>query len=348
MFRSAISQTEKLALVSDLSVMIAAGIPILEAVESLLEDAKGATREFLLVLEQDLKQGMSLSATFAKFPQSFDPVFISLIKAGESSGTLEVTLKNLTVAIKKEIEFSEKFKAALAYPLLVLLIFAAVLIIILTFVVPKIAQVFSRIEVDLPPPTKILIATSDWLIEFAPLVIIAFCLIAIALYGFYRVNKRFFLRLVFWLPFVSQLGKYLDLARFSGSLFLLLSSGIPIVESLNLSRQVILNKRLAKALKKAEQAVIEGERLAIGLKQEKKIVPALMIRLIDAGERSGSLDKSMAEINEYYVNQAANSLKIITQLIEPILLVIIGLVVGGTLLAIVAPIYQLIGQIKAR
>lgn len=348
MFQSALSQSEKLALISNFGVMLAAGIPLLEIIESLLIDAKGAQQRILKTLQADLKQGQTLASTFSKFPKSFDPIFVNLVKAGEQSGTLDVTLKNLEATIKKEIEFSDKIKAALAYPVLVVIVFTAVLIMILTFVVPKISQVFVKLRVDLPLPTKVLVFLSNFFLQFTPLIIILAVLLFLAAYLLYKTQKRYFFNLIFSLPLISRLGKYIDLTRFSRSLALLLSSGIPIIEALELSRQVVVRAEIGRAVERAKQAVMAGQPLSFGLKQTKGAIPAMMIRLINAGERSGSLDRSMLEIAQYYDNQVSNSLKIISELLEPALLIIIGLLVGGTMLAIVAPIYQMIGQIKVR
>ena len=348
MFQSALSQSEKLALISNFGVMLTAGIPLLEIIESLLIDVKGAQQRILKTLQADLKQGQTLASTFSKFPKSFDPIFVNLVKAGEQSGTLDVTLKNLEATIKKEIEFSDKIKAALAYPVLVVIVFTAVLIMILTFVVPRISQVFVKLKVDLPLPTKVLVFLSNFFIQFTPLIIILAFLLFLTAYLLYKTQKRYFLNSIFSLPLISRLGKYIDLTRFSRSLALLLSSGIPIIEALELSRQVVVRAEIGRAVERAKQAVIAGQSLSFGLKQNKGAIPAMMIRLINAGERSGSLDKSMLEIAQYYDNQVSNSLKIISELLEPALLVIIGLLVGGTMLAIVAPIYQMIGQIKTR
>lgn len=348
MFQSALSQSEKLALISNFGVMLTAGIPLLEIIESLLIDAKGAQQRILKTLQADLKQGQTLASTFSKFPKSFDPIFVNLVKAGEQSGTLDVTLKNLEATIKKEIEFSDKIKAALAYPVLVVIVFTAVLIMILTFVVPKISQVFVKLRVDLPLPTKVLVFLSNFFLQFTPLIIILAVLLFLAAYLLYKTQKRYFLNLIFSLPLISRLGKYIDLTRFSRSLALLLSSGIPIIEALELSRQVVVRAEIGRAVERAKQAIMAGQPLSFGLKQNKGAIPAMMIRLINAGERSGSLDRSMLEIAQYYDNQVSNSLKIISELLEPALLIIIGLLVGGTMLAIVAPIYQMIGQIKVR
>jgi type II secretory pathway component PulF len=219
---------------------------------------------------------------------------------------------------------------------------------ILTFVVPRVSQVFLKLKVDLPLPTKILVGISDLFTKFTSLIILLSILLFVFGFFIYKSKKRFFLNLIFSLPLLNNLGKYIDLTRFTRSLALLLSSGIPITQALNLSKQVVVRKEIIKAIEKSQEAVESGQKLSKGFGENKKVIPQIMIRLINAGERSGTLEKSMQQVSEFFDNKVSTNLKLITELLEPILLVIIGVLVGGTMLAIVAPIYQLIGQIKVR
>lgn len=148
-----ISNNDKLGMLSDLGTMLSAGIPLLESVDALLEDVKGNQKKFLEVLRDDLNQGKHVYFTFSKFPNVFSRVATSIIKASEEAGTLDVTLKDLKGNLKKDMEFSDKIKSALIYPLFIVFVFLAVLLMILVVVVPKISSVFSRLRVDLPLPT---------------------------------------------------------------------------------------------------------------------------------------------------------------------------------------------------
>jgi type II secretory pathway component PulF len=344
----ALKSSDKLTIISNLSVMLTAGIPILEIVELLIEDVKGVQKRILETLKKDLKAGQPISVTLAKFPKSFDPIEVNLVKAGEESGSLDTTLNNLTESIKKDIEMSNKIKAAIAYPLLVVFVFFVVVIFILIFVVPKISQVFQKLHTSLPLPTKILIKFSEAIIFYGPFFTISAILLIIFTIIIFKSKSRIILKLIFMLPVISGLGKYIDLTRFNRNLSLQLSSGIPIVRALELSSHIVVKREMVKTVKNCQQAVLAGQQLSTGLKKEKGAVPQMMIRLISAGEKSGSLEKSLSQIADYYDNQVTTTLKLVAELIEPILLVVIGLLVGGAMLAIVAPIYQLVGQIKIR
>jgi type II secretory pathway component PulF len=159
-FNNTLSNGDKIALVSNLHTMLAAGIPILETVDSLLQDSKGTQKKLLQTLRQELGQGQHVYVTFAKFPKIFDKVTISIIKSAEESGTLDTSLNDLQVNIKKEIEFNDRIRSALIYPVFILVVFVVVMVVILVVVIPKIATVFSQLNVALPLPTKILIKLS--------------------------------------------------------------------------------------------------------------------------------------------------------------------------------------------
>lgn len=340
-----LSNNDKLGMLSDLGTMLSAGIPLLESVDALLEGAKGNNRKFLEILREDLTQGKHVYFTFSKFPNVFSGVVTSIVKASEEAGTLDVTLKDLKENLKKDIEFSDKVKSALVYPLFIVFVFLAVLLMILVVVVPKISSVFSRLHVNLPLPTKILIFTSNLLLSQTIPVIIVLAIFSFLTFFIYKKQKKLLLNFIFKFPILSALTKDIDLTRFSRSLFLLLNAGIPITSALELTENVVVNRDVELAVKNAKEAVVAGRKLSEGFKDSRKVFPSMAIRITEAGERSGSLDKSMAEISEFLDYQVSIRLKTATALLEPILLVAIGVLVGGMMLAIIAPIYGLIGQV---
>lgn len=343
-----LGNSDKLGMLSDLSTMLSAGIPLLESVDALLEDAKGNQKKFLEVLREDLSQGKHVYFTFSKFPNVFSKVATSIVKASEEAGTLDVTLKDLKENLKKDMEFSDKVKSALVYPLFIVAVFLGVLLMILIVVVPKISSVFSRLRVDLPLPTQILIFMSNALISQTIPVVLGLVLFSILIFFLFKKQKKLLLNLFFKFPILSSLAKDIDLTRFSRSLFLLLNAGIPITSALELTENVVVSSDVERGIRNAKEAVVSGKKLSEGFKINKKIFPSIAIRITEAGERSGSLDKSLEEISEFLDYQVSSKLKTATSLLEPILLVAIGGMVGGMMLAIIAPIYGLIGQVGGR
>ncbi|OGK55761.1 hypothetical protein A3J15_03765 [Candidatus Roizmanbacteria bacterium RIFCSPLOWO2_02_FULL_38_10] len=343
-----LSTTDKIGFVSNFSTMLGSGISILEAVDSLLEDAKGNQKKMLEMLRDDLIQGKRVYLSFSKFPKVFDKVTINLVKAAEESGTLDVALKDLKNSILKESEFTDKIKSALAYPILICIVFIGVMLVILIFVIPKIAQVFSQLRVTLPLPTKILIFISGVMTKNTIPMLIGLTAFIIGMFYLFKSRRRQFYSLFFHLPLVSILIKQIDLTRFSRNLYYLLNSGIPITNALELTEDVVLRGDIARIIHNCRETVSSGKRLSEGLRSDKKTIPSIMIKIVEAGEKSGTLDKSLLDISDFLDYQVTNSLRTITALIEPIMLVFVGVLIGGMMLSIIAPIYGLISQIGQR
>lgn len=340
--------SERLALINNLSVLLASGVPIIEAVDSLLSESKGTLKKILLKLKEDLNQGKGISYSFSKSPNVFDAVTVNIIKAAEESGTLETALKDLTINIKKDIEFSEKIKAAMLYPVLVVAVFIMVMLVILTFVIPRISQVFTKLQINLPLPTRILVALSNFVINYYPYIAIVSVALMIILFFLYRFKRIWLINLLYSLPLFSKLAIEIDIARFSRALYLLLSSGIPISQALKLSKNVVLKSEVRRAVAGATEIVESGKSLAEGFRKYKGTIPRVVVSIVEASEKSGALPNAMKEISEQFDEKVSNTLKSLTALLEPALLVVIGFMVGGVMLSVIAPIYGLIGQIGNR
>lgn len=343
-----LSTSDKISLISNLATMLSAGIPILEVVDSLIADAKGNQKKVLEVLRADLIGGNRIYTTLAKFPSVFDAVTVNVVRAAEEAGTLDVTLKDLKTTILKEVEFSDKVKSALIYPSFIVVVFFTVFFLILLVVIPKIAEVFGRLRMELPLPTRILIFLSTIIIDHSVWVVGGLLVTLVGSFLLYRQKRAFFLRILYSMPFIRTLVKEIDLTRFARSMSLLLNAGIPITTALELSRNVVIRHDTTHVITVSREMVLAGKPLSQGLRTSAGFIPAIMMKLIEAGEKTGSLDRAMQEISEYYDYQVGTTLKSITALIEPTMLVVIGIVVGGMMLSIVTPIYGLIGQVGAR
>lgn len=341
-----ISANEKITLISNLSTMLSAGIPIIETVDSLLEDSKGHLRIFLETLRADLMQGKRIYTTFAHFPKIFDTVTTNIIRASEEAGTLDVALNDLRVTLKKDMEFSDRIRSALIYPVFISVVFVAVMLVILIVVIPKVSTVFSSLAVTLPLPTQLLLFASNFLLKNTLLAIISTVVFFGVIYFFLKTKKKLIISMLLSLPYVSNLGKQVDIARFTRSLYLLLNAGIPIGSAMQLSEAVVNKKEVLVAIQHSRQLVVSGSNLSQGFKDYKNIFPSIIIKITEAGEKSGSLDKSMQDASEYLDYQVSNTLKTVTALIEPAMLVIVGVLIGGMMLAIIAPMYGLISNVS--
>ncbi len=343
-----LSYKDKIALLGNFSTMLAAGISILESVDSLLEDAKGNQKKVLQALREDLTQGKHVYVCFAKFPQIFDQVTINIIKASEEAGTLDVTLVQIKEHIQKEMEFLDKIRGAMVYPIMIFFVFISVMVIILVFVMPRMAGVFIRMKVELPLPTKILIFLSDLLTKQTIPVVLTLVAILGSIFFLYKKKRSFVLRILFSFPIVSDLIRQIDITRFSSSMSLLLASGLTITQALELCENIVSRHDMQQLVKHTHTMVLSGKRMSEGLRAGRGLVPMLVIKIIEAGEKTGSLDKSLKDISEYMDYQVSRSLTTLTTLMEPIMLIFIGIVVGGMMISIIAPIYGLIGQIGGK
>lgn len=340
-----LSTNEKIGIISNLHTMLAAGIPILEVVESLLEDAKGNQKKIFQALKEDLGQGQHISYTFSRFPRVFDKVTTNIIKASEEAGTLDVTLKDIQANIKKDSEFNDKIKGAMIYPMFIVGLFFAVLLVILVVVVPKISTVFSQLNIPLPLPTQIMIALSNFITTNTMPLIAGIIVITLALIYIFKKHKRELINLLIKAPVISKLALQIDLTRFTRNLSLLLNSGLTITSALTLVEDTVIRNDTRKAIRHCGEMVTVGKKFSEGLKDNKKIIPSIIIKIVEAGERTGSLDKSLQDGSEFLDYQVSNSLKTVTALIEPIMLVFVGVLVGGMMVSIIAPMYGLISQV---
>ena len=318
-----LTANEKIGLISNLSTMLSAGIPILDAVDSSLVDTKGNAKKVLETLRSDLMQGKHVYVSFSAFPNAFDTVTVSLLKAAEEAGTLETTLNDLREHVQKEAEFVDKIRLALVYPVLISIVFLGVLLVILVVVIPKISLVFSRLRVELPLPTRILIGVSNLLLNHTAAFSISLLLTILTFVFLLKHNRRAVYNFLFSLPLISGLVRTIDLTRFTRTLHLLLSSGIPIDSALQLCHAVVLRKNTAAVIAKSREMVLAGKKLADGLRSDPKVVPGIMIKLVEAGEKSGSLEKSMKDISVHLDYQVENLLKTLTSVLEPVMLLVV-------------------------
>ncbi len=337
--------SEKIALISNLSTMLSAGIPILDAVTNLQEDAKGNQKKVLDTLSEDLTQGHQVNYTFSKFPNIFDKVMVNVVRASETAGTLDITLQDLRENIKKQNEFNDKIKSAMMYPVFIITLFFLVLIMMLIVVIPKIATVFKSLKIPLPLPTQLMITVSDFMTKNTLTFLLGVGIFVLILFYLFTQKRNWLLNILFSLPGVSSLVKLIDVTQFTRSLYLLLNSGISIVQALALTEDIAMRKQTRKVIEDSKNMILGGKTFSEGLRSAKGYFPIIMIKLVETGEKTGTLDKSLNDIAEYFDYEVSNKLKTLTALLEPIMLVGVGIAVGGMMVAIIGPIYGLISQV---
>jgi type II secretory pathway component PulF len=343
-----LSSKDRLNLFTDVATMLTAGIPLLEAVESLESDAKGHVRKVLLILKQMLSNGEPLSAGMERLPDAFDPITVNLVRAAEAGGTLEDTLKDIVITTRKEVAFADSLRTTMIYPAFVMVVFTGIVVLMLTFVIPRVAKVFSTMHVHMPAITRAMIAASAFFVHYWLFVVIAILAIIVSFAVIVATKKRAIVRLILSLPGLRTLGRNIDLTRLTRSFGLLLHAGVPLDEALILTKRVVQKKQVLAALSQMQANLETGKALSDGLREQKGIIPPMMSRSIETAEASGTLEETMQNLAEYFDGQVNEQLKVISSLLEPVLLVVVGIMVGTLMITIIAPIYNLISQISPK
>nr|MBL0712541.1 type II secretion system F family protein [Desulfobacterales bacterium] len=260
----------------------------------------------------------------------------------ETSGTLKLVTERLTEISEKQEAIKSRIRAALTYPILMLLLGSAILFFLMTYVVPNITGIFTEMQQTLPAPTRVLILVSAFLQRYFVVILLAIPILAIAVRQFLKTDKgrRLFDRALFKLPVISAIMKKLSAARFARMLGSLIENGIPMLGALQVVRGITGNRLFSEAIDKAAEDVSKGLGLARSLKGI-ELLPPLAVQMIEVGEQSGELEKMLYKIADFYENQLENQLLGLTSLMEPLMIVVMGLIIGFIVLSICLPIFEM-------
>lgn len=334
-------------LVRNLSAAIRAGLGIVESLDILIHDTKKKILKTILrTAMSQVKSGQPLSQGFEMHGKYFPPMFIGMLKAAEASGQLDVTLESLGKYLTREYNLTRKVKSALTYPVILLIGATAVIILLLVFVLPRLTKAFMQSGVELPFITRVLVAVSNFLSGHIFLDIFALAFV-IWFFVFFRKTERgrkFFFKVLLKTPVASDLVKKVALVRFARTFGGLIGSGIPATEALELSANSVGNYYYREAILKAAKEIQNGISFSETFLKYPNLFPHLFVSLVIVGEKTGSLTPILGTVSDFYEEEIDAKLKDLTSLIEPILLLIMGLVVGAIALSILLPIYQLVGK----
>jgi type II secretory pathway component PulF len=342
-----VNSIDILFFIRNLSITIKAGLPIVESLEILIKDAKKKVMKKILQGAQSVIQnGQPLSRGFDAFKDLFPPIFIGMIKAGEVSGQLDKTLTELARNLSKEYALRSKVKSALTYPVILLVASVLVVALMLIFVLPRLTKSFAQSGVSLPWITKVFLFISQ-ILTWSFVLDIA---VAIGLVWFFlyfrktRIGKRFFFYILSRIPVARDLIKKIALVRFSRTLGNLIGSGLSVGESLEISSQSINNQIYTVAIKQTIEDIGNGISISESLAKSPKLFPSLFVSLVSVGERTGSLQEILLDFSSFYEEEVDNELKELTSVLEPVLLLVMGLMIGSIAISIILPIYQLVGH----
>ena len=341
-FQKGISLKDKIFFTKQLAVLLKAGIPLVQALELLVDQTEGNLKNIVIALKDGIKEGRSLADGLSKFPQAFDSIYVQLARAGEATGKLEVILERLTDFLERREEIRKKVTAALRYPIFQLVIIVFVVVGLLTAVIPQIATVFEGQNFPLPLPTRILLAASKFMQSYY-IILILIVIALIALYRFWKSTPRGAYavdRLKLRLPVIGYFAKTGAIVQFCRTLGMLVEGGVNLAEALNIVVKIVDNKVLATALEKARENIIKQGKIAHYLK-ETDIFPPLAIYLINTGEQSGQLDKMLLTVARNYEDDLKEKADGLSALLGPVMLVVMFVVVGFVIAAIMLPIQRL-------
>ena len=342
-----LSLSDKSFFVGNLSMMLRSGLSITESLDVVGEQSRGLLKIINLDIFESVSAGASLADSFSRHPKIFSNLFISIIRAGELSGNLEENLSALAKQLEKEKELSDKIKNAMVYPLVVLIMSFVIGIGLSVFVLPKITPIFEGLRVDLPTSTKVLISFSNYVEDNTAIFLIQAFGSIFFLFWFLkqRFVKPFTHLFVLNFPFLKNISQYTNLARFSRTLSSLLTSGISIDEALLIVSATLNNIYYRKYAKEISLKVSSGEKLSEAMLEYDKYFTKSTIFMLRVAEKAGTLEETLeniATINESKLDQAT---KRIAVLIEPFLLIFVGLIVGWLAISIISPIYQITGSV---
>jgi len=326
-----------------LATLLGAGFPLVSALESVITQTDSARLQTVLAqLREKIVEGQSMAEALQAYPHIFSGVYTNMIRAGETSGTLELVMERLADISEKQEAMKSRIRAALTYPVLMLIIGSAILFFLMTHVVPNITGIFAEMEQTLPTPTRILIQISDLLRDYVIVILLALPLLFLAIRQLLRTEKggRLFDRALFTLPVISSIMKKLAAARFAHMLGSLIENGIPMLGALKVVRGISANRLFAETIDKAAEDVSKGQGLARSLKGI-DLLPPLAVQMIEVGEQSGALEKMLYKIADFYERQLENQLLGLTSLMEPLMIVVMGLIIGFIVLSICLPIFEM-------
>lgn len=341
---STIPSSEKVLFAEELSTLINAGVPIAQSLMIMEKQTKNERlKEAIQGLAKDVEGGLSLSISIEKYPNIFSPIFVNMIRSGEVGGTLDEALNRLAEQLNKDHELSAKIKGAMTYPAVIMVGMIGAIIYLMLTIVPQLQSMFTELGGELPASTKSLIFISDALTKYG--LITLFLVIIIILGIRWSIKnilplRRFLHKMFITLPPLNNLVIKINVAHFARTLGSLLASGVGIVESLEIVANTTSNLIFKEAIEKTSEKVKNGVPIAEILKNY-KVFPQLVPQMISVGEETGSLDTILAKIANFYEREVDDITRNLSTLLEPVMMLFIGLLVGYVIISIITPIYSM-------
>jgi type IV pilus assembly protein PilC len=330
------------------SVMLDAGLPLVQCLEILGEQEEDRNfREIIQQTRTDVESGSSLAEAMRKHPKAFNNLYVSMIAAGEAGGILDIILQRLATYIEKVVRLNAQVKSALIYPVTIIVIAAGVVAVILWKVIPVFAQLFAGLGGELPFLTRMVVGASNFMVRFFPFIVIGIILIWLAFRRWYRTDKGRHIvdSLTLKLPVVGMLVRKIAVARFCRTLATLTSSGVPILDGLEITARTSGNAIVEDAIMAVRKAVEEGKTISQPL-AETKVFPPMVVQMVNVGEQTGALDQMLSKIADFYEEEVDTAVAGLMKLLEPVMIVILGGIIGTIVTAMYLPMYAILQTIE--
>ncbi|SLM48901.1 General secretion pathway protein F [Nitrospira japonica] len=341
--RSALGQGDIAMMTRQLATLLVAGLPLVDALGVLLEQTdKKSVKSILADIREEIRGGKSYSVALERYPREFSQIYVHMVRAGEASGALDQILFRLAEFLEKQLALKHKVTNAILYPALMLLVGVGVLFFLMTFVVPKITAVFANLKQTLPWPTVVLMTLSRWCSDYWPVLAGGAVVLIWTVRRIIRTESGRILadRLILKLPLIGDVARMVSISRLSSTLATMLGSGVQLLEAMDVSRRVMNNRVLEHAVEEARQNIREGETIAEPLKRSGEF-PSLVTHMIAVGERSGEMEEMLRRIGQIYDGEVDRVITRFTSLLEPVMILVMGILVFFIVVAILLPIFEM-------
>jgi general secretion pathway protein F len=339
----ALSTTDVAMMTRQLATLLVAGLPLVEAIGVMVDQTeKKSVKSLMADIREEIRGGSSYSAVLERYPREFSQIYVHMVRAGEASGALDQILFRLAEFLEKQLALKHKVTNAILYPALMLIVGVSVLFFLMTFVVPKITAVFTSLKQALPWPTVVLMSLSDFLANYWAVII---GVVALMVWLVRRAMKtetgqttadRWLLKV----PLLGEVARMVAISRLTSTLATMLASGVQLLDAMDVAKRVMNNRVLEQAVEGARQNIREGETIAEPLKRSGQF-PALVTHMIAVGERSGEMEEMLRRIGQIYDGEVERVITRFTSLLEPIMILVMGILVFCIVVAILLPIFEM-------
>jgi type IV pilus assembly protein PilC len=342
-FRAKVKPYDVMIFTRQFATMIDAGLPIVQGLDILSQQTESKLfRSIIRTIKHDVEGGITLAEALKKHPKVFDDLYVNMVTAGEAGGVLNTILNRIAIFIEKATKLKRKVKGAMIYPATIVAVAVAVVTVLLIYVIPVFGELYGSMGKALPAPTQITINISNWFRSYFFFLVGVVVAIVVAVRMYYKTENGKIM-IDGWLlrfPVIGDLIRKVAVARFAQNMSVLLSSGVPILDGLAITAKTAGNKVVERAVMKCRVSISQGKTIAEPL-TETKIFPPMVCQMVAIGENTGSLDTLLKKVAEFYEDEVDNAVANLTAMMEPIIMIVLGVIIGGLVISMYLPIFQL-------